>query len=55
MLYGVRPALQRELVQAGYSVRIYVPYGTHWTGYFRRRIMERKENALFAVSALFIK
>ena len=52
MLYGVRPALQRSLVEAGYRVRIYVPYGTHWAGYFYRRVMERKENALFALSSI---
>ena len=53
MLYGVRPRLQEELVQQGYTVRIYVPFGTHWSGYLRRRIMERRENALFALGALF--
>ena len=42
MLYGVRPELQRRLVAAGYRVRIYVPYGTHWAGYFYRRITERQ-------------
>ncbi|MGB8264759.1 MAG: proline dehydrogenase family protein [Candidatus Velthaea sp.] len=52
MLYGVRPALQRSLVAAGYRVRIYVPYGSHWAGYFYRRVMERKENALFALSSI---
>jgi proline dehydrogenase len=53
MLYGVRPELQRRLVADGYRVRIYVPYGTHWAGYFYRRITERRENALFALRSLF--
>jgi proline dehydrogenase len=52
MLYGVRPELQRELVRAGYNVRVYVPFGTHWAGYFYRRITERKENALFVIRSL---
>jgi proline dehydrogenase len=52
MLYGIRPELQRALVAAGYRVRIYVPYGTHWAGYFYRRIMERKENAFFVLGSL---
>ncbi|GAC1542311.1 MAG: proline dehydrogenase family protein [Vulcanimicrobiaceae bacterium] len=52
MLYGVRPELQRALVAAGYNVRVYVPFGTHWAGYFYRRISERKENALFALRSL---
>jgi proline dehydrogenase len=53
MLYGVRPHAQRELAREGYRVRIYVPFGTHWAGYFYRRITERKENALFALRSMF--
>jgi proline dehydrogenase len=52
MLYGVRPDLQRRLVADGHRVRIYVPYGTHWAGYFYRRITERPENALFALRSM---
>jgi proline dehydrogenase len=55
MLYGCRPQLQRELVAQGYRLRIYVPYGTHWAGYFYRRVMERRENAVFALSSMFAK
>ncbi len=52
MLYGVRPELQRSLAREGYRVRVYVPYGTHWAGYFYRRITERPENALFALRSM---
>ena len=52
MLYGVRPELQRRLVADGYRVRVYVPYGTHWAGYFYRRITERRENAFFALRSM---
>jgi len=52
MLFGLRPALQRTLAREGYNVRVYVPFGTHWAGYFYRRITERKENALFALRSL---
>lgn len=55
MLYGCRPQLQRELVAEGYRIRIYVPYGTHWAGYFYRRVVERRENALFALSSMWSK
>ncbi len=55
MLYGCRPQLQRELVAQGYRMRVYVPYGTHWAGYFYRRVMERRENAVFALSSMFAK
>jgi proline dehydrogenase len=49
LLYGVNEPLQRELVDAGYRVRIYVPFGTHWARYLRRRMFERRENMLFAL------
>lgn len=52
LLYGVRPDLQLRLVRDGYNVRVYVPFGTHWAGYFYRRITERKENAFFVLRSL---
>ena len=55
MLYGVRPALQQQLVGEGYNLRIYVPFGTHWAGYFYRRVAERRENLVFALSSVFSK
>ncbi|HVA33138.1 MAG TPA: proline dehydrogenase family protein [Candidatus Baltobacteraceae bacterium] len=53
MLYGCRPGVQRDLVAEGYRLRVYVPFGTHWAGYFYRRVLERRENALFAISSAF--
>ncbi|MBV9737381.1 MAG: proline dehydrogenase family protein [Candidatus Eremiobacteraeota bacterium] len=53
MLYGVRPHVQQDLVSQGYRVRIYIPFGTHWAAYFYRRVLERRENALFALSSIF--
>jgi proline dehydrogenase len=55
LLYGIRPELQRQLVAEGFRVRVYVPYGTHWAGYFYRRIMERRENAFFVLGSLLKK
>lgn len=53
MLYGCRPSVQRQIVAENYRLRIYVPFGTHWAGYFYRRVLERRENALFALSSIF--
>ncbi|HXT01726.1 MAG TPA: proline dehydrogenase family protein [Elusimicrobiota bacterium] len=53
MLYGLRAKRWRELREAGQTVRIYVPYGTHWFPYFYRRIRERKENLLFVARNFF--
>ncbi|MGA8534763.1 MAG: proline dehydrogenase family protein [Candidatus Tumulicola sp.] len=55
MLYGCRPQTQRALVNQGYRMRIYVPFGTHWAGYFYRRVLERRENAWFALSSMFTR
>lgn len=53
MLYGIRPDLQRRLAAEGYTMRVYVPYGTHWYPYFMRRLAERPANVIFMVSNLF--
>ena len=37
MLYGVRPDLQRKLVEKGYTLRVYIPYGSQWLAYGIRR------------------
>lgn len=55
MLYGIRRDLQDQLVKAGYPVRIYVPFGTHWYPYFMRRLAERPANIWFFVSNFFRK
>jgi proline dehydrogenase len=48
MLYGVRPALQQEIVERGHRLRVYVPYGSQWYPYLTRRMAERPANlALF--------
>jgi proline dehydrogenase len=47
MLYGVRRDLQERLVAAGWTVRVYVPYGSEWYPYYMRRLAERPQNVLF--------
>jgi len=51
MLMGVREDAQVELARE-YEVYQYVPYGSKWASYFYRRVLERKENALFALRAV---
>lgn len=53
LLYGVRGPLQRQLIEEGYPVRIYVPYGVAWYPYLTRRLAERPANTLFFLRALF--
>lgn len=52
MLYGVRRDLQQQLVDEGYLMRVYVPYGTEWYPYFMRRMAERPANLVFVLRAL---
>lgn len=52
MLYGIRPDEQQRLRAAGKTVRVYVPYGSDWYGYFTRRLAERPANLLFFLRSL---
>lgn len=52
MLYGIRDREQRRLVDAGSHVRVYVPYGAQWYGYFMRRLAERPANLAFFARSL---
>ena len=52
MLFGVRRDLQAAVRDAGYRVRIYVPFGREWFPYFMRRLAERPANAVFVARSL---
>jgi proline dehydrogenase len=52
MLYGIRRDLEKQLVQQGYRLRLYVPYGDAWYPYFMRRLAERPANLLFLLRNL---
>ena len=52
MLYGVRRELQKQLVEEGYRMRVYIPFGTEWYPYFMRRLAERPANVLFIAKNL---
>jgi proline dehydrogenase len=53
MLYGICEDLQKQLVKEGYRVRVYVPYGVDWFGYFMRRLAERPANVWFVLKNMF--
>ncbi len=53
MLFGVRRDLQVKLVEEGYRVRVYVPYGEAWYPYFMRRLAERPANLWFVMKNIF--
>ncbi|AZN41842.1 proline dehydrogenase family protein [Paenibacillus albus] len=53
MLYGICEDLQKQLTEEGYKVRVYVPYGVDWFGYFMRRLAERPANVWFVLKNMF--
>ena len=53
MLYGIRPALQQELVQRGYGVLVATPYGPDWYFFYMRRLAERPANVLNFARSVF--
>lgn len=52
MLYGIREERQRELHKEGYKMRVYMPFGTDWYGYFMRRLAERPANVAFVAKGI---
>ncbi|MFP5347977.1 MAG: proline dehydrogenase family protein [Actinomycetes bacterium] len=55
MLFGIRPDEQRRLAGTGETVRVYLPYGQDWYGYFMRRLAERPANVTFFLRSLATK
>ena len=52
MLYGIRTAEQDRIAASGERMRVYLPYGSDWYGYFARRIAERPANLAFFLRSL---
>lgn len=52
MVYGIRRDLQNRLVEDGYALRIYLPFGRDWCPYFMRRLAERPANTWFVIKSL---
>jgi len=52
MLHGIRSSEVRALAADGVAVRVYLPFGTDWYGYYVRRLAERPANLLFLLRHL---
>jgi proline dehydrogenase len=52
MLYGIRADLHRTLLGLGARLRVLVPFGEDWYGYFVRRLAERPANLRFFLTHL---
>ena len=52
MLYGIRRDLQTMLLNDGYRLRVYIPFGRQWFPYFMRRLGERPANVGFVLRGI---
>jgi proline dehydrogenase len=52
MLMGIRDKKKLELVQRGYRVSEYIPFGKSWWAYSKRRIREHKSNIFLLARSL---
>ncbi len=55
MLFGVTPYLRQSIVDKGFLMRIYIPFGKHWFGYSTRRLKENPKMATEIIKALFVR
>jgi len=55
MLYGVTPHLRHEILEKGFKMRVYIPYGKDWFGYSTRRLKENPKMATDIIKSLFVK
>ena len=51
-LKGIRDELKRDLVEEGFRVAEYIPYGNEWLPYSVRRLSERKRNIFLLARSL---
>ncbi|HZI71391.1 MAG TPA: proline dehydrogenase family protein, partial [Nitrososphaeraceae archaeon] len=51
-LKGIRDGLKRDLVEEGFRVAEYIPYGDEWLPYSVRRLRERKRNLFLLARSL---
>jgi len=51
-LKGIRDELKRDLVEEGFRVAEYIPYGDEWLPYSVRRLRERKRNIFLLARSL---
>lgn len=54
MLYGVTPDLRSTVLDAGHTMRVYVPFGRHWFGYSTRRLKENPKIITSIVKSILL-
>jgi proline dehydrogenase len=54
MLYGVTPSLRQSIIEKGYRMRVYVPFGEKWFAYSTRRLKENPRMAQDIIKGIFV-
>jgi proline dehydrogenase len=55
MLFGVNPKMRRSIVEKGYPMKVYVPFGQQWFNYSTRRLKENPNMVWHIIKALFVR
>ncbi|MCF6342880.1 MAG: proline dehydrogenase family protein [Bacteroidales bacterium] len=55
MLYGVTPHLRKSILEKGYRLRVYIPFGKDWFAYSTRRLKENPKMAQDIIKAIFVR
>jgi proline dehydrogenase len=55
MLYGVTPHLRKSILDKGYKMRVYIPFGKDWFAYSTRRLKENPKMASDIIKAIFVR
>ncbi|MCK9414262.1 MAG: proline dehydrogenase family protein [Prolixibacteraceae bacterium] len=55
MLFGVNPKLRKSIVEKGYTMRVYLPFGTEWFNYSTRRLKENPNMVWHILKALIVR
>lgn len=53
MLYGIKPAFQKEMKNHGFRLRVLISYGDFWYPWYMRRLAERPANVWFVLKNIF--
>jgi proline dehydrogenase len=54
MLLGVRNERRDQLLAEGHRLRVYVPFGTDWFGYSRRRLKENPKMVNDVIKSILV-
>jgi len=55
MLYGVTPGLRQSIIDKGFRMRVYVPFGEKWFAYSTRRLKENPKMAQDIIKGIFVR